>query len=395
MKNLHKSKVFIIVLAIVFLFFFSNDFMLIEVQKIAIVTGVGVDVSETGEVEATLQIAVPESSNDASENKKAVVMGKGKTVAEAILEVGDITGWYPKLNFCNLILLGKSVTDMNIIEVIDYFSKTLKVQDSALVAVSEKPAKDILKGATPLDNITSFALQKILVKDSGMTIDVNTVSVKDFAINYYSRASSCTLPLITMEKEEKGKSMPTSTSQEKTNSQNDGDEIYKASTTLLFKNGILKGSIDEDGTKTLNILKRKVKESVITVNDVDIDGQKTDVLLTVLNNKSHIKLKIEKGLPKLYIKTTVFTKTEDENGTNRNLHLENNVFVNEKVLRKAEEDFKNQLELLIEKAKETGVDILGVDKMLYKYHNKYYKPLKDNLYGNLSYSLNVKFTSQK
>ncbi len=395
MKKSHKSKIFIIVLAIIFIMFFSNDFMLIEVQKIAIVTGVGIDVSDSGEFEATLQIAVPESSNSASENQKAVVTGKGKTVAEAILEVGDITGWYPKLNFCNLVLLGKSVMQMNVIEVIDYFSKTLKVQDSALVAVTEKPAKDILNGATPLDNISSFALQKILVKDSGMTIDVDTVSIKDFAINYYSRSSSCTLPFVTMKKEEGEASKPTSNMQNGSNSQNKGNEVYNASTTLLFKNGLLKGSIDEQGTKTLNILKRKVKESVITVNDVDIDGQKTDVLLTVLNNKHKSKLKIEKGLPKLYITVNIFTKTEDENGTNKNLHLENNIFVNENVLKKAEEDFKMQLEKLIERARETDVDLLGVDNMLFKYHHKYYNALKDNLYGNLSYELNVNFLSQK
>ena len=39
----------------------------------------------------------------------------GIALGAAIKNVGDLSGWYPKLDFCNLIIIGESATRENVI----------------------------------------------------------------------------------------------------------------------------------------------------------------------------------------------------------------------------------------------------------------------------------------
>ena len=67
MKNLWK-KISLILAGAVVVLFFSNDFGLIDVEKTAIITAIGVDLAESGNFELTVQIAVPQVSSSQSEN---------------------------------------------------------------------------------------------------------------------------------------------------------------------------------------------------------------------------------------------------------------------------------------------------------------------------------------
>ena len=78
-----KAKIFIVITFLVAGYFFSNDFGLIDIEKTAIVTACAID-KENGEYKVTLQIALPSGGGNESQNGKALLDGKGATVAEAI-----------------------------------------------------------------------------------------------------------------------------------------------------------------------------------------------------------------------------------------------------------------------------------------------------------------------
>jgi len=125
-----------ILVAVAFMFFFSNDFGLIDVEKTSIITAIAIDKVEQ-QFEVTAQIAVPEATDANTENLKAQLTGKGSTVGAALKDLGDVSGWFPKLAFCNLILLGNSLTDTNVIEALDYFAKT-KYQKETFLKVTDQ-----------------------------------------------------------------------------------------------------------------------------------------------------------------------------------------------------------------------------------------------------------------
>lgn len=196
MKNLWK-KISLILAGAVVVLFFSNDFGLIDVEKTAIITAIGVDLAESGNFELTVQIAVPQVSSSQSENKKAIVSCEGDTVSFALHEIGTRTGWYPKLSFCNLIVLGeKMLNEGDVTAIVEYFARTVKIQDSAILTACEDTAKELLQVSTPLDNLSAFALQKILIKNPGQANDVFAANIKFFSIGLYSQSGASLIPYI-------------------------------------------------------------------------------------------------------------------------------------------------------------------------------------------------------
>ena len=193
--RLKRAKFILLGVVLLFTLFFSNNFGLIDVEKTSIITAIAID-REQNEFILTAQGAVPEATDTNTENQKAQLSGKGKTVGEALKDLGNISGWYPKLAFCNLIILGNDLANENVVKLIDYFAKSLRIQDSALVALAENTAKEILSLSTPLDNISSFAVQKILLKAPEFDNDVAPTDIKTFCAGYYSKNQSGYMPLI-------------------------------------------------------------------------------------------------------------------------------------------------------------------------------------------------------
>ena len=157
-----RAKIILLLFIFCMVAFFTNDFQLINIEKTAIIVALGIDKAENEQIEVTAQIAVPQASNQNTTNSDAILSAKEKTLYGALEKISLQTGWYPKLTFCNLILLGSDLIKGDFMPIIDYVLTSNRFQNSAVLAVSEKKASDLLKATTPLDYISSFALQKIL-----------------------------------------------------------------------------------------------------------------------------------------------------------------------------------------------------------------------------------------
>ena len=192
-----RAKFFLIIFAIIFINFLTLDFLLIDVEKTALIVAIGIDKTDTG-YEVTAQIAVPEATNQSTKSNESVIFANGQTLYDAVNDIGSRTGWYPKLSFCNLIILGSEVFNENVKGVVDFFVRSYKVEDSAILCASEKTAKEVLLSISPLDNISSFALTKIFVRDHNNASSILTTTVKNFSKFYYSPCKSGFMPMIKM-----------------------------------------------------------------------------------------------------------------------------------------------------------------------------------------------------
>lgn len=400
MRKVLKSKFIMLGIAFIMLVFFTNDFGIIDIEKTAIITAVGIDKAEE-EYEITVQIAVPEASNANAVNNKAVVSAKGGSTAEAIHQIGDITGWYPKLAFCNLIIFGENMLTENIKALLDYFARTFKIQDSACVSACEGTAKKLLQSATPLDNISSFAVQKILLKNRGMTSDVATTDIKTFSVGYYSRTSSGFLPQIKMIKvsgdETSQKAGGGDTAGKSSESGGSGKEnhVFDASKTILFKNGVAVGSLDSHETKAFNLLRESVVENIFYVDDVQMNEKTINAVLTIMRNDCSVKLDMDGATPMLKIKADIFCRLEDTTDTDRKDSLVSNVFIPKEVCQKAEEEFTTYVNGIVEKCKKSGCDLFKLDEKLYRCFNKYYDAISGQLYDILQTEIQVNFRGLK
>lgn len=400
MRNTFKAKIIMLLVGVLFLFFFSSDFGLIDVEKTSIITAIAID-KQDGQFEVTAQIAVPEATDTNSENLKAQLSGKGSTVGAALKDLGDVSGWFPKLAFCNLILLGDSLSQTNVIEALDYFAKTLRVQDSALVALSEKSAKDLLSTSTPLDNISAFALQKVMFKTQGFDQDVAATDIKSFCSGHYSKSNCAYMPIVKIvqsgenNSSESKQGSSSSNSSTSSNSEKNQDKLFDARTTALFKNGVKVGELDPELTLIFNAFKENLNGTTLPLNGVeDQNGNKSNYLLTIVDNTKNIKLDLNDGV-KLKLNLSLYCKISDHAVDGSSEALSQNTPLPEEVKSFTEIMLTKQIEELIEVSQKTNCDFLNLKEKLYRFHNKQYSKFKDNILEQIKPQITVKVEGQK
>ena len=211
MKNLSVSPkkwgvfYYLSLFFLLFVLFFSNDFNLTDVQKTAVIMAVGVD-REEEEFILTSQIALPQSSKQGKQTQTVQLVSTGKTVADAFKEINAKTGWYPKLVFCHLIILGETTVQQNSFDALDFFLLDEYLSDNCLVATCEGSAKDLLNVGALVDPSGSVAMEKVLSAHAERVGAVLPATLREFAIGYYSSSQSAYLPILkTKPQQETGK----------------------------------------------------------------------------------------------------------------------------------------------------------------------------------------------
>lgn len=403
--------------------YFTNDFQLINIEKTAIIIALGVDKAKNQELEVTVQIAVPQASNQTSTNSDAILSAKDKTLYGALEKISLETGWYPKLTFCNLIVFGQDLIKDNFMPILEYILTSNRFQNSAVVAVAEEKAKDLLNSTTPLDYISSFALQKILLRNLDRTSSVCVLDVRKLCALSRSRSDFCYMPLVKNKKTDDksqgdsqnsgGQSQNSQSSSNSDNNQinflasgdgsgssgsgglpsaggasNDKPSVFDASSTLLFSNGKFVSTLTKDQTHCFNMITQKVKETFIPIT-FERENKQIDALISIVSNRYKVKISIENGIPKLEVNLTLICEKE-ETYANENLYeLAKFNKVSQQAITALEKKMTKDIQSLLDISKENNCDFLQIKELIYRKSPKEYYALKDNLFELLDYTVNV------
>lgn len=201
MHSRNSVRYYLILAALVTFLFFTNDFGLIDIQKTAIVMAVGID-REGPTFILTTQIAVPQSSDQGEQAQAVQIESRGETIADAFNQINAKTGWYPKLVFCNLVVLGEQMIKSNVFDALDFFLRDEYMSDKCLVAACEGTAKEILNTKTPIDPMSGVAAQKVLSDHAARVGTVASNTLREFAMGYFSYSKSGYLPVLKPEKQQ-------------------------------------------------------------------------------------------------------------------------------------------------------------------------------------------------
>lgn len=387
-----KIRVALILGALLAIFYFSSDFALIDIEKTAIIVAIGIDEGENSRYKITAQIAIPQATDTAAANDDAVVIGDGNTVMEGIQNIGAKTGWHPKLSFCSLVLIGRKVAENGVKDVIDYFIVSEKVQNSAIVAMADDKAGEILTSKTPLDAISSFAVSKIVLKSRWMTNTVPNANLRKIALSEYSPSKSSFMPVIkpikenTKSKEGGSSSITASTNSGGSEDSGGGgggssggssggkdtpDKVYDASTLAVFSDFKLKGEFDEELTQIFNMLMGPLGESYITLESGD---EKT--LLALSNGTRSVKVNLD-NKPTIEIKLSFKVEVSDSSKGYALDKLNRRSVVDEDTITKVADKLNVLLLKLVDKVKESGADALLIRDKIYKYSNSRFEEFKN------------------
>lgn len=425
--KLFKVKIAVILGALLALFYFSSDFALIDIEKTAIVVAIGIDEGTDKNYKITAQIAIPQATDEAAANDDAVVTAEGNTVMEGIQNVGEKTGWHPKLSFCSLVLIGKKVAEKGVRDIIDYFIVSEKVQNSAVVAMAEERADEILLSKTPLDAISSFAVSKIVLKSQWMTNTVTVANLKKIAVGEYSKSRASFMPVIkSIEEESKSKeggsgaqsaaisrlspnsgekrltkkvdekiiflsgeggSGSSGTESSGGEKSGDKDKVFDATNFAVFSDFALKGQFDKEETQIFNMLKGPAAETYLTVESGD---EKT--LLALRDNRRKINVSFDNGTEvnlKLFFNVEI---ADSDKGYPLDKQNRRSI-VDEKTLDAATKKLNGILLSLVEKIKLYDTDVLGLKDYVYKFRNDKFKDFSKKKLSELKFSIEGKVYS--
>ena len=398
--KLLKAKSVLLLCAVLALFYFTNDFALIDIEKTAIVVAIGVDKAGE-EYEVTAQVALPQATDTASSNDDAVLTSKGKTMFEAIENVAAKSGWHAKLSFCGLLVIGREVAEESAANLIDYVISSEKFENSTLAIVSDTTAKDVLLATTPLDAISSFALQKIVLKNEWMVAPVNVTNVKKFAVSSYSASKAAYLPLVKIIKgDNKGKGDSSSAvtasaggsggsdKEQSGGSEQDKTVIFDVSSSAFFKDGKYVATIGDKETKILNLLSSPVKESYFTAKK---DGQEYYFYVKCKNRSLSVnvleKPYIDYGLS-LCVKLVDSTAPISLDTADKKSRLSG------ELLNALKEDIENSVNALDAAARLHDCDVLGVKDKFYKYRYSDFIFYSDMPLGDYGKTVKVEVVSE-
>ena len=395
------TRVFIIAAAALFLLFFSNDFGLINIQQTTIVTAIGIDRSqEEGKIDVSAQIAVPNESKASS-----VLVQGAETVGEAIAEFNGKTGWYPTLVHCRLVLLGAEAVSEDVFATLDYFLRSEFVEDSCLVAVCETTAAETLQANSPVGDLPSSAITKVLSSQAQKTGQVSVCNLRDFSKGYFSESASGYLPIISIKKEasneggNQSSGSTQNTGSDAGSGQTGGDagaqkkndsDVFDASKTALFFQGKQVAELSPNETLAFNLADTKTD---FAYGDVEVfeNGTKVTYNLKMKIEKKAQKLKFEDGVPVFTFRIRAKAQISDADKPSDIVDIAKTALVPAHVLRAAEEMFRAQLESAFEKTRQSGCDLFQLQQKLFRFCHSQYDSHRETLLKDARVFYDIRF----
>ncbi|HZW82449.1 MAG TPA: Ger(x)C family spore germination protein [Candidatus Deferrimicrobium sp.] len=265
-----------------------------ELNQLAIVSAVGVDLGENHEIKLTAQIVKTTALKEGEVGKSKafyVLSSSGDTVFEAVRNFVSQSG--RKLNWSHntVIVMGGKLAREGVTPVLDFFMRDHELRLLTWVMITDGKAEDIVQAESPIENIAAQQLDMML-KDYGVLSKSVAVNLLHF-VNQI--ADESLQPVVgRIELEESG-----------------GKKMLALKGAGVFRRDRLIGWLDPLPTRGYLWIRDKVKSAIITV---PCPGEEKQLVsLEVKKAKGKIKPYLDKGEMKYSVEVNVVSNVGEEN----------------------------------------------------------------------------------
>lgn len=386
------SAVYLLIFAVLAFMFFTNDFGLLDLRKTSVVIGVALD-TEGDDVVLTAQLAVPQPAENGENTKFNIVTGTGPTIASALNEINVKTGFYPKLVFCKLIVIGESCFDRDLKTLLDYFFRNEYTGLTLSVAACEGKASELIAQQFPCGNSATDVIDKLLSDEARASGNVSTTTVKALGEKLFSPSECAYMPYLENGiLEEEGGGGGSGGESGGSGGGGGGSQQCEESELVcdkcaVFSEGVCKGVLSKDQTFALNLLYGDVRHAFMESGESG-EGH----VLGLRDCKGDVVFKVEGDSAMLELKFAATVKIQDdERGFSPEKIKEGGV--KDEILRTGEETVCALFESLFNEIKSLGCDVFGLRTKLYKNYYGKYEEMKDGIYDNLEFKCAVRLKS--
>ena len=361
-------RVLMIALAIVLaIFTFSeNEIYKKDIRNRLVIQGIGIDLEDDGTYTVTLQ-AIDTNSSEASSAEGAsqpplkTYKLKGDTVYTAIKTVTEKEGKIPLYSQNRIILIGKSITEDKMDDVIDFFVRDVENGGTVHIAAAEKTAGEILEAKNNDEYISAQNLENS-IESYEYDAKIFSTQLYELINRYNSGTKDFALPLFAL----KGK---------------DKEKSAEITGTALFNNTKYREVISKDETVYLNMLSNKVYNTAIAFDS----GKGTTVAINIVKSKTSRKVKLEKGVPTFVISVKMDADIAEISGGVSSVMTSEQI---EEIKQKGEEYVEKKIQSTLDSMyQKYDSDACGLTRLLYIFHKDFYRKNEKNIDSVLKNSL--------
>lgn len=351
----------------------------LEVNDIAIVTAIGLDLIKEEQIRLSLQIAIPSrigptSGGGGGDNGKStyIISETGNTVSEAYRNLQMKISRRIFFSQSRVLLIGEDLAKKGVANIIDFHSRYHEPRINSFVMLTKGEAADVLKKIPKLESISAEETKELVKLNVGLSI-----YVRDFLHMLLTDGMEPFAPEFVLKSLEVGEN-------------NESDKGQALNGTAVFKNDKLVGWIDKAETRGILWLRNEMENGVITIEIPDEEGGG----------------KISIDIIKAEVKTTPYLE-DDEIIINVDISTEMNVMENdskvklddpnviEELQKNVESDIKDRIQSVIDIVqKDFQSDIFGFGQAIYKKYpqewNSKYKQNWEQEFSNIEVAIQPK-----
>ncbi len=340
----------------------SGCFNYNELNNYAIATGMAIDISNN-EYEVSVLISnSPKSSNQASGKNYTTVVysGKGKTIYEAIKQIGLISPKELYIGHLSVLILSEDVAKEGINPSIEFLLQEPRSKKNFYVAISkDSKAKDVLSVTSPL---TDFPSQNLATNLKTTTNLQGSVNATDFNTLLYKLVN------IGIDLSLNGFSIvgDTKNGVKNSNIETNVPKAYiKLSPLAIFKDDKLVSWTTKNESRGINIINDKIKEIYLRLDcdqgDIVVDTEALETKKAIDKN-GNVTLK------------TSGKASISEISCDIDLTKQSNINKLEKRIETKIKELENKA---IKLSKKYSTDIFGIGLMYYQDNPDKYNKIKD------------------
>lgn len=368
---MRKAFIVLLVFILAFYTFNSEEIYKKDIRNRLVIQGIGIDIEDDNKYCVTIQAIDTNaqsatSSDSASQPPLKTYKMKGDTIYTALKSVTETEGKIPLYSQNRIIILGKSITEENMADVIDFFVRDVENSSSVYIAAAEKTAGEILEAKNGQEYISAKSIETGI---SSYEYDARIFELQLYNLinRYNSGTKDFAMPLLSL-KDEKG------------------EKSVEISGTALFNSTKYREKISKDETVYLNILYNKLNNTALAY---DIDNTKK-VSLNIVDSKTVRTVKIRNGQPVFKIKVKMEADISEISGGVSSAMKSNDI---DRIALAGEKYIKKETKSLIYSLYENyNSDSVGLGRLIYIRYKDFYKENEKNLdfvLQNSSYEVEV------
>lgn len=343
-----------------------------ELNELAIVVGLGVDVVDDQYIVSTQVVDPSEIAVQQAGGRRAPVVTyvqKAETIFEAIRKITTIAPRKLYFSHLRIVVIGKGMAEKGIGELVDFLYRDHELRtDFFIVVTKDSKARSVLEVLTSLESIPANNLFESLLTSERAWASTMTITLDQLVGDLLKKGIEPNLSRI----EVVGNKEIGDTEQNVKEVRLEAHLQYFGMAAL--KEDKLVGWFNEDESKGLNYVLNRVKSTIVPLPCFEEKDKEIDI--EIVRTKSNVKIKREKDQLKASIQFHADGNIASVNCKKMDLMTKETIKNLEK---EAEKVIKNSIEASVKRAQEDfKADYFGFGEVLRRKDKKYWKKVKDD-----------------